>query len=54
LKPDEEVEFVQNHKPIARIFLTKSGASRFGSCKGIVKIIAEDVDRLKDLEECML
>ena len=31
LKPDDEVEIVHNHKPVARIVLPKSGTPRFGS-----------------------
>jgi hypothetical protein len=40
LKPDEEVEIVQNQKPITRIVLPKSGTSRFPNCKGMLAIIA--------------
>lgn len=53
LKPDEEVEIVLNQKPVARIVLPKSGTPRFGSCKGMLTIVSEDDEHLKDFEEYM-
>lgn len=53
LKPDEEVEIVHNQKPVARIVLPKSATPRFGSCKGMLTIVTEDDDHLKDFEEYM-
>lgn len=53
LKPDDEVEIVHNHKPVARIVLPRSGIPRFGSCQGMLTIVAEDDEHLKDFEEYM-
>ena len=53
LKPDEEVEIVHNHKPVARIVLPRSGTPRFGNCKGMLTIVSEDNEHLKDFEEYM-
>lgn len=53
LKPDDEVEIVHNHKPVARIMLPKSRTPRFGSCKGMLTIISDDDEHLKDFAEYM-
>jgi len=53
LKPDEEVEIVHNQKPVARIVLPRSGTPRFGNCKGMLTIVSEDNEHLKDFEEYM-
>lgn len=53
LTADDEVEIVHNQKPVARIVLPKSGTPRFGSCKGMLTIVAEDDDHLKGFEEYM-
>lgn len=53
LKPDEEVEIVHNQKAVARIVLPKLGTPRFGNCKGMLTIVSEDDDHLKDFEDYM-
>lgn len=53
LGPDEEVLIVRNYQPIARILPTKKGKPRYGSCKGLLTIVEEDEEHLKDFEEYM-
>jgi len=53
LKPEEEVVIVQNHKPVARILASKKGTPQFGSCKGLLTIVEEDDEHLKDFEDYM-
>lgn len=53
LKPDEEVVIVQNKKPVARILASREGTPRFGSCKGLLTIVEEDEEHLKDFEDYM-
>ena len=53
LKPDDEVEIVQNQKTVARIVPPKRGTPKFGSCKGMLTIISDDDEHLKDFAEYM-
>ncbi len=53
LKPDDEVVIVQNQKTVARIVPPKRGAPKFGSCKGMLMIISDDDEHLKDFAEYM-
>ncbi len=53
LKPDDEVVVVQNRKPVARIVASKSGKPTFGSCKGLLTIVEDDDEHLKDFESYM-
>jgi antitoxin (DNA-binding transcriptional repressor) of toxin-antitoxin stability system len=51
LGPDEEVLIVRNHQPVARIVSSKTGKPQFGSCQGLLTIVEEDDEHLKDFEE---
>ena len=53
LKPDDEVVIVQNQKTVARIVPPKRGTPTFGSCKGMLTIISDDDEHLKDFAEYM-
>lgn len=53
LKPDEEVEIVQNEKTVARIVPPKRQTPKFGSCQGMLTIISDDDEHLKDFMEYM-
>jgi len=53
LKPDDEVEIVQNQKTVARIVPPKRETPKFGSCKGMLTIISDDDEHLKDFAEYM-
>ena len=53
LKPDDEVEIVQNQKTVARIVPPKRGTPKFGGCKGMLTIISDDDEHLKDFAEYM-
>jgi len=53
LKPDDEVEIVQNQKTVARIVPPKRGTPKFGSCKGMLTIISDDDEHLQDFAEYM-
>lgn len=53
LKPDEEVVIVQNQKTVARIVPPKRGTPKFGSCIGMLTIISDDDEHLKDFAEYM-
>jgi antitoxin (DNA-binding transcriptional repressor) of toxin-antitoxin stability system len=56
LAPDSEVVITRNQQPIARL-LAHGKAPRkprkAGNCKGMLTIVAEDDDHLKDFEEYM-
>lgn len=53
LKPDDEVVIVQNQKTIARIVPPKRGTPLFGGCKGMLTIVSDDDEHLKDFVEYM-
>jgi antitoxin (DNA-binding transcriptional repressor) of toxin-antitoxin stability system len=53
LAPDDEVVIVQNRRPVARLSAPKKGRPQFGSCKGMLTIVEEDDEHLKDFEEYM-
>ena len=53
LKPDDEVVIVQNQKTVARIVPPKRGTRKAGNCKGMITILAEDDEHLKDFAEYM-
>gem|GEM_PF-406588 len=55
LKPGDEVVIVQNHKPIAKLIpppITRVPRVP-GSCQGMITIISEDDDHLRDFEEAL-
>ena len=55
LRPGEEVVITREGKPVAK--LVPPGREKvspvFGSCKGMLTILAEDDEHLKDFEEYM-
>lgn len=53
LAADDEVEIIQNQKTIARIVPPKQGTPRFGTCKGMLTIVSDDDEHLKDFAEYM-
>jgi antitoxin (DNA-binding transcriptional repressor) of toxin-antitoxin stability system len=56
LSPREEVVVTQNDQPVAELHLTAKEGPRpkFGSCKGMLAIVAEDDEHLEDFKEYML
>ncbi len=55
LSPGEEVVITQNDQPVAELHLTAKEKSRpkFGSCRGMLMIVAEDNEHLEDFKEYM-
>lgn len=53
LGPDEEVVIVRNQQPVARILSSKIGKPKFGSCQGLLTIVEEDDEHLRDFEGFM-
>ena len=55
LTPGEEVIITQNDQPIAELhpIAKEKPQPRFGSCKGILTIVAEDEEHLEDFKEYM-
>ncbi len=53
LKPDEEVEIMLNQKTVARIVPPKRRTPKFGNCKGMLTIVSDDDEHLKDFAEYM-
>jgi uncharacterized protein YbjT (DUF2867 family) len=50
LKPDDVVVIVQDRKPVARLIASGEIQPRFGNCEGLLTIVEEDDDHLKDFE----
>ncbi len=55
LSEDEPVIITMGNQPVAQLSLIKSAGLRpqFGSCKGMMTIVAEDNEHLKDFAEYM-
>jgi prevent-host-death family protein len=55
LAPGEDVVITQNAQPVAALHIIAKGKPRprFGSCQGMLTIIAEDEEHLKDFKEYM-
>jgi len=53
LKPNEEVEIVHNKMTVARIVPPKKATPRFGNCEGMLIIVSDDDEHLKDFAEYM-
>jgi antitoxin (DNA-binding transcriptional repressor) of toxin-antitoxin stability system len=55
LTPGEDVVITQNAQPVAELHLIATGKPqpRFGSCQGMLTIVAEDEDHLEDFKEYM-
>jgi len=55
LRPGDEIVLTENDQPVARIVPSKSNQvhRKPGSCKGMLAIIREDDEHLKDFSEYM-
>lgn len=53
LAPDDEVVIVENNCPIARLLPSANPRPQFGSCKGMLEIVADDDEHLEDFKDCM-
>ena len=55
LRPGEEVVITQNDHPVAELHLRakKEPRPQFGSCKGMLTIVAEGEEHLEDFKEYM-
>jgi antitoxin (DNA-binding transcriptional repressor) of toxin-antitoxin stability system len=53
LQPGEEVVITRDDRPVARIVGPLPQLAGFGGLKGMLTIIAEDDEHLKDFEEYM-
>ena len=55
LTPGEEVLITHNQQPVAQLILPPSANPQpvFGSCKGMLTIVTEDEEHLKDFKEYM-
>ena len=53
LRPGEEILLVQNGQSMARIVPEKRAAPSFGSCRGLLSMVHEDDEHLKDFQEYM-
>jgi antitoxin (DNA-binding transcriptional repressor) of toxin-antitoxin stability system len=55
LAPGEDVIITQNAQPVAELHLIAKGKPRprFGNCRGMLTIVAEDEEHLADFKEYM-
>ena len=55
LGPGEEVVITKDDQPVAELRSIAAGRPkpRFGSCKGILTVLAEDEEHLEDFKEYM-
>lgn len=56
LQSGEELIITQDHKPVAKLVRENSAprkARKAGNCIGLIKIVADDDEHLKDFEEYM-
>jgi len=55
LQPNDEVVIVQNRQEVARLLPSAKPRQprKAGNCKGMVTVVAEDDEHLKDFEEYM-
>jgi len=55
LKPGDEIVLTERDRPVARIVpdVAHRPRPRFGSCKGMITVLAEDNEHLKDFAEYM-
>lgn len=53
LEPGDEIVIVQNQQPVARIVPASKAKPQFGNCQGLLPIVKEDNEHLKDFEEYM-
>jgi antitoxin (DNA-binding transcriptional repressor) of toxin-antitoxin stability system len=53
LGPRDEVVITENNRPVARLVATAKGQPRFGNCKGMLTVVAEDDEHLEDFQDYM-
>ncbi len=55
LQPNDEVVIVKDHKPVAKLVPTAPVRTtrKAGNCKGMITLLVEDDEHLKDFEEYM-
>ena len=53
LGPDDEIVITERNRPVARIMPTTKKQAVFGSCKGMLTIVQDDDEHLKDFEAYM-
>jgi antitoxin (DNA-binding transcriptional repressor) of toxin-antitoxin stability system len=56
LSPGEEVVITENEQPVAKLVSEPAKTRRprkAGNCIGMIRIVVDDDEHLKDFEECM-
>ncbi len=53
LGPDDEVVITENNLPVARLVAIPKPKPKFGNCKAMLTLVAEDDEHLKDFTEYM-
>jgi len=53
LGPDDEVVITDNQQPVARLLPSRKPQPQFGSCKGMLNIVADDDEHLEDFKDYM-
>lgn len=53
LGPKDEVVITEHNRPIARLVPTAKPQPQFGSCQGMLTIVEEDDEHLKDFKDYM-
>ena len=53
LAPDDEVVITKNNRPIARLVPPRKPPPQFGSCKGMLEIVADDDEHMEDFKDYM-
>ena len=53
LARDDEVVITENDRPIARLVPPGKPQPQFGSCKGMLEILADDDEHLEDFKDYM-
>jgi prevent-host-death family protein len=53
LGPGDEVVITDKNGPVARLLPTNKPQPQFGSCRGMLNIVAEDEEHLDDFKEYM-
>jgi len=55
LRTDDQIVILQDSQPVAELRLAAGAKPKpqFGSCKGLLTVLADDDEHLKDFEEYM-
>jgi antitoxin (DNA-binding transcriptional repressor) of toxin-antitoxin stability system len=53
LGPDDEVVITDNNQPVARLLPSGKPRPEFGSCRGMLDVVAEDDEHLEDFKGYM-